>query len=75
MWYLIKRTVKDLQNGSVLKVQRVVDGEVKEYEVQEDVKNAIQRECKVRFLLAHSTPIMNTLLSEQLRYLLDEALA
>ncbi len=52
-----------------------MDGEVKEYEVQEDVKNAIQRECKVRFLLAHSTPIMNTLLSEQLRYLLDEALA
>ncbi len=43
MWYLIKRTVKDPQNRSVLKVQRVVDGEVKENEVQEDVENAIQR--------------------------------
>jgi hypothetical protein len=75
MWYLIKRTVKDLQNGSVLKVQRVVDGEVKEYEVQEDVENAIQRECKVRFLLAHSAPIMNTLIGKQLRYLSDKALA
>ncbi len=64
MWYLIKRTVKDPQNGIVLKEQRVVDGEEKEYEVQEDVENAIQRECKVRFLLVHITPIMNTLLGE-----------
>ena len=41
MWYLIKCTVKEPQNKSILKVQRVVDGEVKEYEVQEGVKNAI----------------------------------
>jgi hypothetical protein len=75
MWYLIKRTVKDLQNRSILKMQRVVDGEVKEYAVQEDVKNAIQRECEVRFFLAHSAPIMYTLLGKQLRYLSDKALA
>jgi hypothetical protein len=75
MWYLIKRTVKDPQNGSILKVQRVVEGEGEEYEIQEDVKNAIQRECEVRFLLAHSAPIINTLLGKQLRYLLDKALA
>ncbi len=56
---MIKRTVTDPQNGSVLKVHRVVDGEVKEYEVQEDVKNVIQREWEVRFLLVHSAPIMN----------------
>ena len=51
MWYLIKQTVKDLQSPSVLRVQRVVNGEVKEYIVQEDVKQAIQRECKIRFFL------------------------
>jgi hypothetical protein len=39
------------------------------------VEYAIQRECKVHFSLAHSAPIMNTLLGEKLRYLLDESLA
>ncbi len=75
MWYLIKRTVKDLQSPSVLKVQQVVDGKVREYVRQEDVKRAIQKECKARFSLAHSAPIMSTLLGEQLCYLSDEALA
>jgi hypothetical protein len=42
MWYFIKRTVKDPQSLRVLKVQRVIDGKVKEYEVQKDVENAIQ---------------------------------
>jgi hypothetical protein len=41
MWYLIKRTVKDPQSPSVLKVQRVVDGKVREYVQQEDVEQAI----------------------------------
>ncbi len=75
MWYLIKRTVKDPHIPSVLKVQRIMNGEIKEYEIHEDVKNAIQQECKIRFSLAHSAPIMTTLLGEQLRYLSDEALA
>jgi hypothetical protein len=77
MWYLIKRTVKDPHSPSVLKVQRqrVVEGEIKEYTVQEDVEQAIQRECEVRFSLAHSTPIMNSLLGEKLQYLSEEALA
>ncbi len=59
----------------MLRVQRVVDGEVKEYVVQEDVEQAIQRECEVRFSLAHSAPIMTALLGERLCYLSDEALA
>ena len=75
MWYLIKRTVKDPASPSVLKVQRVVDGEVKEYTVQEDVEQAIQREFEIRFTLAHSAPIMGSLLGERLRYLSDESLA
>jgi len=75
MWYLIKRTVKDPHSPSVLKVQRVVEGKIEEYTVQEDVEQAIQRECEVRFLLAHSAPIMNSLLGEKLWYLSDEALA
>jgi hypothetical protein len=75
MRYLIKRTVKDPHSQSVLKVQRVIEGKTQEYEVQEDVKNAIQRECKIRFSLAHSAPIMTTLLGKRLRYLSNEALA
>jgi hypothetical protein len=43
MWYLIKRMVKDPHSPSVLRrVQRVVEGEVKEFTVQEDVEHAIQ---------------------------------
>jgi hypothetical protein len=73
MWF--KWRVKDPQSPSVLQVLRVVNGEVKEYVVQEDVEQAIQRECEVRFSLAHSAPIMTTLLGEHLCYLSDEALA
>ncbi len=47
MWFLIKRTMKDPQSPSVLCVQRVVGGKVKEYVTQEDVEQAIQQECKV----------------------------
>ncbi len=43
--------------------------------MQEDVKNAIQRKCEIRFSLAHSAPIMTTLLGKRLRYLSDKALA
>jgi hypothetical protein len=75
MWYLIKRTVKDPHSPSVLRVQRIIVGEVEEYTVQEDVEQAIQRECKVRFSLGHSTPIINLFLEERLCYLLDESLA
>jgi len=75
MWYLIQRTVKDPHSPSILKVQRVVKGKIEEYTVQEDVEQAIQREFEVRFSLAHSAPIMNSLLGEKLRYLSDVALA
>ena len=75
MWYMIKRTVKDPDSPSVLRVQRVVEGEVKEYTAQDKVEHTIQRECKIRFSLAHSAPIMTTLLRERLRYLSDKALA
>ncbi len=43
--------------------------------MQEDIENAIQQECEIRFLLAHSAPIMTTLLGEQLQYLSDKELA
>ncbi len=75
IWHLIKCTVKDPHSPSMLKVQQVLGGETIKYIVQEDVKNAIQRECKIRFSLAHSTPIMSTLLGNRLRYLGDEGLA
>ncbi len=41
MWYLIKRTVEDPHSPSVLRVQRIIDGEVEEYTVQENVEQAI----------------------------------
>ncbi len=75
MWYLIKRTGKDPHSPSVLRVQRVVEGKVKEYTVQDKVEHTIQRESKIHFSLAHIAPIMTTLLGERLRYLSDEALA
>jgi hypothetical protein len=75
MWYLIKRTVKDPTNPSMLRVQRIVNGEVKDYIVQENVKQAIQRKCKIHFTLAHSAPIVKSLLGNRLWYLSDESLA
>ena len=66
MWYLIKCTVRDSHSPSVLRVQRVVEGEVKEYTVQEEVEQAIQQECEVRFSLAHSALVMKTLPRERL---------
>ncbi len=75
MWHLIKRTIKDPHSPSVLKIQQVLGGKTKEYIVQEDMENAIQKECGIRFSLAHSAPIMSTLLGDRLRYLEDEELA
>ena len=43
--------------------------------MQDKVEQAIQRKCEIRFSLAHSAPIMTTILGERLRYLSDKALA
>jgi hypothetical protein len=75
MWYLIKQMVKDPQSPSIPKVQKVIKGEVQDYKIQEDVENAIQQECMIRLFLAHSAPVMSTLLGEHLGYLSDKALA
>jgi hypothetical protein len=75
MWYSNKQTVKDPLSPSVLRVQWVVKGEVKEYILQENVEQAIQQECKVRFSLAHSAPITEILLGERPQYLSDKSLA
>jgi hypothetical protein len=75
MWYLIKRTVKDLHSPSILRVHRVEEGGVKEKTAQEEAKHAIQCKYKISFSLAHSAPFMTTLLGERLSYLSDKALA
>ena len=67
--------MKDPHSPSILRVQPVVDGKVKEYTVQDKVERAIQREYKMRFSLARIAPIMTTLLREQLCYLSNKALA
>ena len=53
IWYLIKRTVKDPHSPSDLRVQRVVEGKVKEYTAQDEVEHAIR----------NSTQVQNTLLT------------
>jgi hypothetical protein len=75
MWFLIKQMVKDPHSPSVLRVQRIIDGEVREYTLQEDMEQAIQREYDVWFSLTHSAPIMNLLLGKKLLYLLDKSMA
>ncbi len=75
MWYLIKQTVRDPLSPSVLKVQRVINSKTQEYEIKEEVKNAIQQECEIHFFLAQSAPIMTPLLGKHLRYLSNESLA
>jgi hypothetical protein len=44
MWYLLKRTIKDPHSPSVLRVQHVIEGEVKEFNEQEEGEHSIQRE-------------------------------
>ncbi len=75
MWCLIKRTVKEPHSPSILRVQRIIEGEMKEYTVQENVEQAIQHESEVQFSLAHSALITNSLLGEKLQYLSDKSLA
>jgi hypothetical protein len=41
MWYLIKFTIKDPHSPSMLKVQRVLDGETKESIIQVDVSTPL----------------------------------
>ena len=60
-----------------LRVQRLVEGEgeVKEYTAQDEVEHAIQRKCEICLSLAHSAPIMTTLLRKRLWFLSDKPLA
>jgi hypothetical protein len=46
-WSLIKQTVSDPRSPSILKIQKVVDGEVLEYTEQEDIEKVIQDKCEV----------------------------
>ena len=65
MWYMIKHTVKDPKSPQVLKVQRVENGIVQEYNSKEDVEQVVQEECKIRFNLAHKAPIMKHALGKK----------
>ena len=72
MWYLIQRTVKEPRNPAVIKVQKVVNGKTETYTEQAEVEATIQKECQVRFTLAHRAPIMKHLLANKLKCLADE---
>ena len=75
MWTNIKYVVKDPRGSQVLKVQRLEHGVVCEYTNKEDIEKVVQEECKSRFTLAHSAPIMKHLLAGKLRYLEDKEIA
>ena len=75
MWYLIQRTVKQPRNLAVIKAQKIVDGKTETYTEQAEVKATIQKECQIRFTLAHRAPIMKHLLANKLKCLLDEDIA
>ena len=55
---MIKRTVKGPKSPQVLKVQRVENGIVQEYNSKEDVEQVVQEECEIRSNLANKAPIM-----------------
>ena len=61
---MIKRTVKDPKSPQVLKVQRVKNGIVREYNSKEDVEQVVQEECEIRFNLAHKALLMKHALAK-----------
>ena len=75
MWASIKRVIKDPPTRSVMRVERMVNNQIIKFTTQEEVEMAIQAECSDQLTLAHSAPIMGTLLRERLRYLADENIA
>ena len=75
MWYMIQCTVKGARSPKVLNVKRVENDVVHEYNSQEDVEQVVQKECKIRFNLAHKATIMKHTLAKKLRHLKDEEIA
>ena len=75
MWYNIKTVVRDPKSPQVLRVQRVEDGELCEYNTKEEVEQVVQEECNARFTRAHKAPVMKNPLAKRLRYLEDEEVA
>ena len=75
MWYNIKTVVRDPRSPQVLRVQRVEDGELCEYNTKEEVEQVVQEECNARFTRAHKAPVMKNPLAKRLRYLEDEETA
>ena len=62
---MIKHTVKDPKSPQVLKVQRVENGIVQEYNSKEDVEQVVQEECESRSNLVHKAPIMKHALGKK----------
>ena len=75
MWFLIKRVVKDPRNGAVLEVEEVVNGKLVRHREKEAVEDCIQRNCEIRFQLAHGAPISKSVLADDLKVLSDSELA
>ena len=75
MWYKIKRMVKDPGSPQVLRVQRIENRHVCEYNKKEEVEQVVQEECEVRLNLADKAPVIKHALANKLRYLEDEEIA
>jgi hypothetical protein len=77
MWQRLSYTFND--NGgrskAVTRVERIEDGNVVEYTVQEEMEQVVCEETQHRFTLAESSPLCQGLLGEQLGYLADTEVA
>jgi len=71
MWFFINRVTDDPKSGGVVKVERMVNGQLETNTEQDDMVRCIQEETEFRFHLAHSAKITNTTLAEKLGYLSD----
>eukprot|EP00956_Cyclotella_meneghiniana_P032414 scaffold89146_cov64-Cyclotella_meneghiniana.AAC.5 len=77
MWQRLAYTFSDNggRSNTVTRVERIEDGNVVEYTVQEEMEQVVREETQYRFTLASSSPLCNGLLGEHLGYLADTEVA
>jgi hypothetical protein len=77
MWQRLTYTFLDNggRSNAVTRVERIEDGNVVEYTVQEEMEQVVREETQHRFTLAASSPLCNGLLGKQLGYSADTDVA
>jgi hypothetical protein len=77
MWQWLSYTFNDNggRGNAVTRVERIEDGNVVEYTVQEEMEQVVREETQHQFTLAASSPLCHGLLGKQLGYLADTEVA